>query len=92
MYATSQSEASWKYLVVFLIPDQNETRKCTNAHAEKDTKKERKQGLRTVKHTDTEKKREIKQNHARGRILSTQSKKDHKPKTTHKFSSKGRGR
>lgn len=56
MYATSQSEASWKYLVVFLIPDQNETRKCTNAHAEKDTKKERKQGLRTVKHTENRKK------------------------------------
>lgn len=91
MCATSHSEISWKYLVVFLIPDQNETRKCTSAHGEKDTKKERKQGLRALKHTNTEKKREIKRNSARGRILSTQIKKDHKPKTTHKFSSKDKG-
>lgn len=45
---------SWQYLVVFLIPDQNSTRKCTSAHGKKKIlKKERKHGLRTLKHTHT---------------------------------------
>lgn len=58
------------------------------------TKKERKQSHRTLKHAHMRKREilEIKQSSARGKIPSTQSEKDRKPKTTHKFSSKGRGR
>lgn len=92
MYATSYSSI---LAVSGSISDPRTrcNRKCTSAHGEKMIlKKERKHGLGTLKHIQTEDKEGYKAKQCNGGILLTQSKRDHKPKTTHKFLPKGRGR